>query len=739
MTTLSILGLTGLCLALGFVLTTTASRNNQLLVFPGVHREQALDILALTEYLVETRHYDAYVLVPDPLFPGFEDSAIEPRSSNEDAEDDAAEARGECTLEDNVRPGSLTLIRYHSVGFEEYQAQAKDSISELTSVLDFHLANCASLMVNRTLMDSLAKPAGGGGAPFTAMLGVATDPCAALLADRLRIRRRAAYDDGSATSLLWGVLLGQGHATSHVAAYGTGLGGGGSMGLYQKTRNVLQYYKVQMWHARVYGPRVAAFRSRHRVRPLYGEGPRPLPCHMKGQVIITGADWGLLEPQPLPPAVKLVGPLRAGPSQAAAALQPPELAAHVAAAEHGVAVIAFPPDYRPPLRALLAVAEAVLDLKQHIVWQASAADIARVKQVYLPLKHARKVLMMPDVPVQDLLAHANVVSIITAGSVQAIYAAIYAAKPVMAVPLNAAQEDLVARLAALGAGQRLSRAELEGGAASYRVSVAIERMSNVYSFTASMQQLSTQLRAALGRTTALERAAAWVDYTAALDDLGRQYLQPLQAATGAAAPAAGGGGGCMGLVAATNTMAYLVIVGVGVGAAVLAGLVFHICTRVPPPPKRKARLVLKEEKEDDAEEREHERVEAEVVKREQEREGLRERHRAKEREKERAREKERERERRRERERQQALRDIAAEREAEEQEERARDMAAAAARARTVHFQRQEVEDVDEDDDDDEDEGEQPRQQEDEEEEEQDEVDVPVRTSRTGNSKDKDA
>lgn len=64
---------------------------------------------------------------------------------------------------------------------------------------------------------------------------------------------------------------------------------------------------------------------------------------------------------------------------------------------------------------------------------------------------------------------------------QAIYAAIYAAKPVMAVPLNAAQEDLVARLAALGAGQRLSRAELEGGAASYRVSVAIERMSNVYS------------------------------------------------------------------------------------------------------------------------------------------------------------------------------------------------------------------------------------------------------------------
>ncbi len=59
-----------------------------------------------------------------------------------------------------------------------------------------------------------------------------------------------------------------------------------------------------------------------------------------------------------------------------------------------------PPLYRPPLRALLAVAEAVLDLKQHIVWQISESDIARVKQVYLPLKHARKVMMMPEVPVQ---------------------------------------------------------------------------------------------------------------------------------------------------------------------------------------------------------------------------------------------------------------------------------------------------------------------------------------------------
>ncbi len=78
--------------------------------------------------------------------------------------------------------------------------------------------------------------------------------------------------------------------------------------------------------------------------PLLPPGPtRP------HQVIITGADWGLLEPQPLPPPVKLVGPLRAGALDgrgSASPLEPPELAAFVSAADTGIVVICFPPDYR---------------------------------------------------------------------------------------------------------------------------------------------------------------------------------------------------------------------------------------------------------------------------------------------------------------------------------------------------------------------------------------------------------
>ncbi|KAG2482667.1 hypothetical protein HYH03_018405 [Edaphochlamys debaryana] len=527
-------------------------------------------------------------MLPEPMLPEFKARQEEART-----------AAGVTGSEEQCweSPGAITLVSYQSVHFEEYHSIAKNSISELTSVLDFHLANCASLFVNRSVMDTLSKRS----TPFTASLGPALDPCATLLAEKLKIRRRIGYDDGSGSSLLWGVLLGQGHLTSHVAAYGTALGGG-AMPVSERVRNVIQYYRLQLWHRRVYEPRISSFRHRYRV-DQYGEAP--VACHLKGQVIITGADWGLIEPQPLPPSIKLVGPLRAG--RGGAEPLPPEVEEHVAGAPHGVAVIAFPPDYRPPLRALLAIAEAVLDLKQRIVWQLPAADIARVRQVYLPLKHARNVLMLPEVPLEPLMAHRNVVSLISAGSIQTIYTAIYHAKPIMGVPLTTAQGDLAARLGALGAGQRLSRTELEGGAASYRVSVAIERMSNVYSFTQSMQQLSTQLRAMLGSQSALERAAAWVETTTRLDEQGRQYLTPRSASVGAStvtgggggALAAGGGGGCMGPMEAANAAAYAVIILTGLAAVGLVWSVVHICTRMPPPPKPRAKLIISHKNKDD--------------------------------------------------------------------------------------------------------------------------------------------
>lgn len=153
---------------------------------------------------------------------------------------------------------------------------------------------------------------------------------------------------------------------------------------------------------------------------------------------------------------------------------------------------------RLPFRALLAIAESILDLEQRVVWQISDPDMQRVLQAYPPLKHAaHHIFHAPRIPLQDLLGHPQVVSFVADGSMEAVYSGIYHAKPLIAVALDTEQRDVVARVAALGIGQRLGREDLEGGAVPYRLSVAIERMSNVYAYTAAMQRLSQQLHTGL--------------------------------------------------------------------------------------------------------------------------------------------------------------------------------------------------------------------------------------------------
>ncbi len=68
-----------------------------------------------------------------------------------------------------------------------------------------------------------------------------------------------------------------------------------------------------------------------------------------------------------------------------------------------------PPLRRLPFRALLAIAESILDLEQRVVWQISDADMQRVLQAYTPLKHAaHHIFHAPRIPLQDLLGHPHV-------------------------------------------------------------------------------------------------------------------------------------------------------------------------------------------------------------------------------------------------------------------------------------------------------------------------------------------
>lgn len=98
---------------------------------------------------------------------------------------------------------------------------------------------------------------------------------------------------------------------------------------------------------------------------------------------------------------------------------------------------------RLQLRAQMAIAESVLDLKQRVVWELPAHEHSKVLATYLPLQHSTSILVLPTIPINALLAHPKVVSVVSDGSIQAIYRAIYYAKPIASVALTVEQRDLV--------------------------------------------------------------------------------------------------------------------------------------------------------------------------------------------------------------------------------------------------------------------------------------------------------
>lgn len=97
------------------------------------------------------------------------------------------------------------------------------------------------------------------------------------------------------------------------------------------------YCRLQWWYKHVLQAKLTAFRQRYRV-PEHAACPGPV-------LTITGADWGFIEPQPISPTVKMVGPIEAWPEADQSALTP-ALAKFLEGAEHGVVVISLPQRYR---------------------------------------------------------------------------------------------------------------------------------------------------------------------------------------------------------------------------------------------------------------------------------------------------------------------------------------------------------------------------------------------------------
>jgi hypothetical protein len=233
-------------------LATATGQPAQLLLYSGVHVETALDLWALAQHMAATRDVAVTFVAPDGLAHLLQHTTWAHSTSASLAHDSQANAQqggapshdqqcdaepgrdassaGEatdCALPNAALPGappSPPLEPPGSLTVRFFPSPAADDLAEggappkpgrtpplpsassaLTSQLRFRLASCASLLQNRTLLAALK--ASLAASPRAALLGPLVDPCGPLLADRLRLAARAAYDDGGATSLTWGVLL----------------------------------------------------------------------------------------------------------------------------------------------------------------------------------------------------------------------------------------------------------------------------------------------------------------------------------------------------------------------------------------------------------------------------------------------------------------------------------------------------------------------------------------------------
>jgi hypothetical protein len=87
----------------------------------------------------------------------------------------------------------------------------------------------------------------------------------------------------------------QGVPTSHVAAFGSRLGGGRRMGLAQRTANLLQAIRLARWRRRVLRPSVDAFRLRFGL-----PGDSLEPCRLREQARRVARKFDSIVPaQPL--------------------------------------------------------------------------------------------------------------------------------------------------------------------------------------------------------------------------------------------------------------------------------------------------------------------------------------------------------------------------------------------------------------------------------------------------------
>lgn len=229
-------------------------------------------------------------------------------------------------------------------------------------------------------------------------------------------------------------------------------------------------------------------------------GSQNLPDPFSKNLIIVGTAFGIEIPRPIPPLIKMVGPIFPKTIEPLS----PSLKEWLEAGEEGTVVIYIGFGTLATLEPWQAKAlvEGLTDSKFRVLW-----SIPKSQQHILPsLPPAFRIESF--VPQQAVLSHAAVRVFVSHCSPNGINEALYCGKPILGLPFFGDQDYFAARVLDLGVGLKLNKENFPSTEVCQKVNSLLNNQSYIHA--------ANRMSAILKSTRGLELAADIVENTMAV-------------------------------------------------------------------------------------------------------------------------------------------------------------------------------------------------------------------------------
>eukprot|EP00040_Diaphanoeca_grandis_P017969 m.94498 g.94498 ORF g.94498 m.94498 type:complete len:511 (+) comp26725_c0_seq1:90-1622(+) len=213
-------------------------------------------------------------------------------------------------------------------------------------------------------------------------------------------------------------------------------------------------------------------------------------------LLIAQDSWALEFPRPVPPSLKMVGPILSSPAKPL----PADLEEWVAAAPNGVMVVSFGTTCTTTQEMVDKMIEAFAKLEMHVLWKIPRHIKAETLTVS---KNVKTVTWMPQ---NDLLGHNNVKAFFSHGGLNGVSESAYHGVPLIGFPMLGDQWDNIARLQFRGMAEVIDSLAFT----AEDLLATINNVVNTPSYTENAAKISSILKDTPKTPAAL--AADWIEF-----------------------------------------------------------------------------------------------------------------------------------------------------------------------------------------------------------------------------------